>query len=179
MSTAQSKLPSFEGENREKYDGPDTSKYVVYKMTDLDGGDLYHADDIYLTDIYENEWDKLDDEGLPTGETTKKYSAGLHVINHKAEWKIKARINLKKKDDSFEASQKSGLYDLIGSLIEYNQPGSAWKFDIIKGSFKQWQEHINELKDINVEIIEHEGFNGGNPYSTIQFTKKEVPEVEE
>ena len=178
MAEAQSKLPSFEGENREKYDGPDTSKYAVYKLVDLDEGDIYHADNIYLSDIYENEWDKLDDKGCPTGEKELKYSAGFQIINHKSEWKIKANINLKKKNDAFEAMEKSGLYDLIGSLIEYNEPGAAFKFNVITGSFKQWREHINQLKDINVEVIEHP-FEGGNPYNTLQFTKKEVPEVEE
>ena len=53
MAEAQSKLPSFEGENREKYDGPDTSKYTVYKLIDLDEGDIYHANAVYLSDIYE------------------------------------------------------------------------------------------------------------------------------
>lgn len=178
MSEAQSKLPSFEGENKQRYEGPDTSNYDVFKVTDLGKSEIYHGEEIYLTDIYDNEYDVLDDDGVKTGETTIKYSAGLHIKNHSAKWIIKARINMKNKNDAFEAMEGSALYDLIDSIIDYNQPDTAGTFNLWKGSFKEWQEHINQLKNINVEIMERK-FGENSTYHTVRFTKKPIPEDED
>lgn len=175
MSEAQSKLPSFEGENREFYDGPDTSEYDLYWMSDLEAGDIYHAEAVYVTDLFEKQYDVYDKQGNKTGEKITKYSGSITITNHSSEWKIKGMITLKVGDDSFEALQGSMLYDLVDSLIDYNEPGSAGTFNVLTGSYKEWREHFNHLKEINVEIVERK-LNNGNTYNNIRFTKKEHEE---
>lgn len=178
MSTAQSKLPAFEGKTRQKYEGPDISKYKVFMLKNLENNEVYEGEAFYLSDIYENEYDVLDDEGLPTGEKTVKHSASLQVINHTNEWQIKAKINLKKGSDHFEVSKGSAMYDLIDSLIDYNEPGSAGIFDILTGSFKAWKEHINQLKDIDIQVKER-SFKDDIGIETLYNTLRFYYEVEE
>lgn len=171
MSESQGLLSTFQGENRDRYEGPDTSNYTVYQIRDLDNGDEYLGEEFYLTDIYKNEYNKLDDEGIKTDEIEVKFSAGLHIINHSNEWKIKARVNLKSEDDHIEAWEGSLAYDLIDSLFDYNEPGSAGKFNVYPGSFKDLQAHINALKNIMIEVTERKFGDGNNTYNTIRFIK--------
>jgi len=131
--------------------GPDTRDYEEFKLNDLDNNLVFQGQP-YLTKIYENEF-----EDEKTGKMVKKYSANLYISNHDEKEKIKARVNFKTGDDKFTAWQGSVAYDIIDSLEELNEPGTAGLNNVYTMSFEELQKHINSLESVKVKVVEHRG----------------------
>ncbi len=142
-----------------------TENYNIFNVQDLDPGDTFQGKP-FLGDIRENEFE--DDN---TGEMVKKYSATLQVVNHENEEILKARVNLKGTDDQVQFWQGSQGYDIIDSIEELHEPGTAGIDNVYTMSFQELQEYINNLKTATVEV---KFYSGKFTYNTLRLTSAEA-----
>lgn len=147
-------------------DGPDRSDYMVFELNDLVNGNKFQGEP-YLGDTYDFEYEKQAKNGEL--KTVKGYSANLYISNDNAQETIRARVKRKNDKDMFTAWQGSVLYDLIDSIEELNEPGSAGQFNVYTMSYHELQEYINSFKEVMIQIIEHESKYG--PYNTARFVQ--------
>jgi hypothetical protein len=155
----------FDTLKKDKTELEGTEEYEVFNIHDLDPEDKYTGQP-FLTNIREVEFP--DDE---TGEMVKKYSAVLWIHDHANKEKVKCRINLKSMNDNVSFFKKSLGYDIIDSIEELHEPGTAGLNDIYTMSFSELQTYINKLKTITVTIKAHAG---EIPYNTFRIIKAEA-----
>lgn len=142
-----------------------TEEYNIFMVNDLDPGDTFIGKP-HLGNINENEF--TDDN---TQEMVKKYSATLQIINHENEEILKARVNLKGKDDNVTFWQKSMGYDIIDSIEELHEPGTAGIDNVYTMSFSELQEYINSLETCTVQV---KTYTGKFIYNTLRLTSAEA-----
>jgi len=140
------------------------SNYDTFKVNDLIDGDTFTGE-IYLSDIYENEFP--DDI---TGEMKKTYSAGVYISNDENEETLKGKVNLKSTNDNIQVWQGSMAYDLIDSLKELHEPGTGGINNIYKMSFKELQDHVNQLGIVLVKIKGHRNEKENFEWNTLRIT---------
>jgi hypothetical protein len=136
--------------------------YETFKVNDLVDGDPFTGE-IYLSEIYENEF--TDDF---TGETKKNYSANLYISNDENKETLKARVNFKSLNDNITVWQGSMPYDIIDSIEELNNPGSGGVHNIYNMSFKELQDHVNQLGNVTVKVKAH---TGDFDYNTLRIVE--------
>lgn len=136
--------------------------YTTFKINDLVDKDTFQGE-IYLSDIYENEF--TDDF---TGETKKNFSANLYINNDENKETLKARVNLKSLKDNITVWQGSMAYDLIDSIEELNEPGTGGIHNVYNMSFKELQDHVNQIGNVTVLI---KGHSGDFDYNTLRIVE--------
>jgi hypothetical protein len=136
--------------------------YETFKVNDLVGDDTFSGE-IYLSDIYENEF--TDDF---TQETKMTYSANIYISNDDNKETLKARVNLKGLKDNITVWKGSMAYDLIDSIEELNEPGTGGIHNIYNMSFKELQEHVNQIGNVTVLVVAH---SGDFDYNTLRITE--------
>jgi hypothetical protein len=150
----------FDTLKKDKTELEGTEEYEVFSVHDLDPETKYTGQP-FLTSIREVEF--ADDK---TSEMVKKYSAVLWIHDHANEEKVKCRINLKSMNDKVSFFKKSLGYDIIDSIEELHEPGTAGLNDIYTMSFSELQSYINSLKSVTVLIKAH---SGEIPYNTFRI----------
>ena len=76
-------------------------------------------------------------------------------------------MNLKSLNDEVTFWQGSQGYDIIDSIEELHEPGTAGVDNVYNMSFKELQEYINNLERCTVEVK----FNTGRfKYNTLRLT---------
>ena len=134
--------------------------YTKFNVNELVDQDTFEGE-IFLSEVYENEF--TDDF---TGETSKKYSANLYVSNDENKETLKARVNLKSLKDQITVWQGSMAYDLIDSIEELNEPGTGGLHNVYNMSFKELQEHVNQIGNVTVLV---KGHTGDFDYNTLRI----------
>lgn len=140
------------------------SKYTSFKLNELVEGDTFTGE-IYLTEIYENEFT---DEF--TGEMKKSYKAIIQISDDENEETLKANMNLKGLNDKITVWEGSVAYDIIDSLKQLNEPGTEGIHNVYTMSFKELQDHVNQIGIVNILVKSHRNEERNIDWNTFRIT---------
>lgn len=153
MATVSNNKVVFESLEADYVEQEDLSffEYERKTLADIGDGEFYEGKP-QLMNISDYTFDE-------DGEEVTKHRTQLVLIDEDAEEFLQININLKSSDDIQRGvHMKSSLYKLVGGIMEGQTPGWTQTHNVLTSvSIKEFQEFINGLESMTVEIKEVEG----------------------
>jgi len=135
---------------------PDLEEYEEFILNDMDPN-LIFTGKIHLGNIYSYEVEEINwTTGEKTGKKVTNYRARLVVVNEENKEYLSGQFKLKNDEDKIQVWKGSLAFDIIDSLDKLtNADYGEGKHNILKISFNELQEVINQLEPLTVQVIGH------------------------